>query len=78
MLEKRGISIAFGGMPQTRIPRAAATMFVIPGDGVIISHSPPLIAALVDAEQHLDILPRVLSKIVPLIPAEPLGVQKRC
>src|ERR1700733_5704148 len=58
-------------MPERGVEGPAAEVLVTPGDRVVGPHRAPLVARLVDGEQHADARPGVVSERVPLIASRP-------
>src|SRR3954463_1005046 len=76
MVEKQRLGKALDGMAAGRIPGAATLITVRPDDRMIARHRPACIGSLVERREDVDAPPRVVSKVVPLVPAHP-GLRKR-
>src|ERR1700741_2832872 len=58
-------------MAERGVEGSAAEALMTPGDRVVSAHRAPLVARLVDGEQHADARPGIVRERVPLIASRP-------
>ncbi len=75
MLAKEGFAVAGFGVAQGSVEGTAVVKFMIPGDGVGITHRAATVGRFIDGEQHVDAAAGVGCKVVPFIRARPRGGQ---